>query len=368
MNQHMDSSPAPSGRVAVGMSGGLDSSAVAALCVDQGWDVMGLTLHMFKEGSRCCSIEDVDRARRICDHLGIPHYVVNAIDAFEERIIGRFLDEYARGRTPSPCVLCNEHIKFGILHERARDWGCSHVATGHYARVRAHGGAWELLRPRDHGKDQTYFLHRLSQDQLSRCIFPLEAMTKVEVAAYAEAKGLPLRLAPGSESQDLCFVPDDGHALFVEERRPGVRRSGAVVNAAGDVLGKHEGVHRFTVGQRRGLGVASTARLYVTELDADENRVVLGPRDEVMARACTAEDMHWISGAAPAEAFSCTARVRYRHEAAGVEVQLLPENRVRLEFAQPQFAITPGQAAVLYDGDRILGGGWIEANRSVFEV
>jgi tRNA-specific 2-thiouridylase len=344
------------------MSGGLDSSVVAALCVDRGYEVIGMTLHMFKEGSRCCSIEDVERARRVCDHLGIDHHVINAMEEFREIIIEPFITEYAGGRTPSPCILCNEYIKFGTLHRRALQLGCTRIATGHYARVDRCDGRLRLLRPRDLRKDQTYFLHRLSQDQLARCLFPLESMTKAEVADYAESRQLPVRRSPGHESQDLCFVPDDGHPSFVEAHRPELRREGEIVNVEGAVLGVHPGFHRYTIGQRSGLGVAAPARMYVKQLDPELNRVVVGFRDEILSNRCTAERVHWIAGHPPKESFTCRARIRYRHEAASCRVRLPGDRRMELVFDEPQFAVTPGQAAVLYDGDEILGGGWIRLN------
>lgn len=355
------SSAAGPRRVAVGMSGGLDSSVVAALCVDQGWEVLGLTLHMFKEGSRCCSIEDVNRARRVCEYLGIRHYVINAMEQFEELIIRRFVDEYASGRTPSPCILCNEHIKFGTLHQRALQFGCTHIATGHYARLEAREDGVHLLRALDRRKDQSYFLHRLTQEQLRRSLFPLEARTKTEAAAYARERGLPIEKSLTVESQDLCFVPDDGHPAFVEQRRPELRRLGEIRDLEGRVLGKHGGYHRYTVGQRRGLGVAATTPLYVHHLEPGANRVVLAEREEVMSTTCCVEDVHWIVGPPSDRAFASTARVRYRHEAAACEVVLREDRRLRLTFKEPQFAVTPGQAAVLYDGDEVLGGGWIAA-------
>ncbi len=322
---------------------------------------------MFKEGSRCCSLEDVERARAVCEHLGIRHYVVNAVEQFEERIIDRFVSDYASGRTPSPCILCNEHIKFGTLHHRATQLDCTHVATGHYARVEHRGGAWRLLRPRDRAKDQTYFLHRLSQRQLERCLFPLEGWTKSEAARYAAEQGLPVRTSSKEESQDLCFVPDDGHARFVEERSPAVKQTGDIVDTAGRVLGHHQGIHRYTLGQRRGLGVAAGTPLYVQRLDASGNKVVVAARHEVMSEVCILEDMHWIRGTPPRGPMACLARVRYRHVAAPVQIEPRADGRVKLVFKDPQFAITPGQAAVLYDGEEILGGGWIRGPES-FEV
>ncbi len=352
-------------RVAVGMSGGLDSTVVAALCHRAGAEVLGMTLHMFKEGSRCCSIEDVERARKVCDQLGVRHAVVNAVQEFEETIIQPFVKEYAAGRTPSPCILCNEFIKFGILHRRARQLGCSRVATGHYARLDdgGAGGTLRLLAPRDANKDQTYFLHRLSQDQLGRCLFPLEGWTKDEVAAYAEQNALPVRRGIKAESQDLCFVPDDGHAEFVETRRPELAGAGAITDEDGAELGVHRGIHRYTIGQRKGIGVAAPTRLYVKELDPDANRVVVAPRENLQSVHVRAEKVHWIAGAPPADSFEGTARIRYRSPASSCRVDVLDEETVDLTFDEPQFAVTPGQAAVVYRGPEVLGGGWISTRR-----
>lgn len=359
MIQESLSTSSPNLRIGVGMSGGLDSSVVAALCLEKGYEVIGFTLHLFKEGSRCCSIEDVERSRRVCHHLGIRHYVINAVDLFQETIIDPFIETYARGLTPSPCVLCNQYVKFGILHRRALQLDCGHVATGHYVRIEERNGKWHLFQARDRKKDQSYFLHRLSQEQLSHCLFPLEGWTKQEVAVYAEQRGLPVSTSSKAESQDLCFVSDDGHGRFIEERRPELRRQGTITDSKGRPLGKHPGFHHFTIGQRKGLGVATGSKMYVKGIEARSNRVVIGGREEVMEKECMVDDLHWIAGAPPADAFSCNARIRYRHKAALCRVTVLASGRVQLLFAEPQFAITPGQAAVLYQGDEILGGGWI---------
>ena len=347
-------------RIAVGMSGGLDSSVAAARLAEQGREVIGLTLLMFKEGSRCCSLEDIERARVVCAHLGIRHYTVNAVDLFQDAVIEPFIETYLQGRTPSPCVLCNQFLKFGALQQRARELGCGQVATGHYARVERGEDTWRLLRARDHGKDQSYFLHRLNQEQLGRTLFPLEGMTKEEVADYARRKDLPVTHSLVHESQDLCFVPPDGHAGFVEQRRPGLDTGGDIVGGGGTVLGRHEGYHRFTIGQRKGLGVAAPERLYVREIDPDRRRVTLASRRDLYGSACTVTDMHWIAGRPPTLPFRCRARIRYRHEAAEADVRALQDGRIGLAFTEPQFAITPGQAAVLYAGEDVLGGGWIE--------
>jgi tRNA-specific 2-thiouridylase len=341
------------------MSGGLDSSVAAARLAEQGREVIGLTLLMFREGSRCCSLEDIERARVVCDHLGLRHYTVNAVELFHEKIIEPFIDTYLEGRTPSPCVLCNQFLKFGALQQRARELGCEQVATGHYARVERVHDTYRLLRARDHHKDQSYFLHRLDQEQLGRVLFPLEGVTKDEAAAYARKHDLPVTHSLVHESQDLCFVPPHGHAGFVEKNRPGKAGPGDVVDAEGRVLGHHGGVHRFTVGQRRGLGVAAPERLYVSKLDPARREVTLAARKDLYRSVCTVSDMHWIAGHPPKFPLSCRARIRYRHQAAEVEVEDLQNGRIRLVFAEPQFAVTPGQAAVLYHGDHVLGGGWI---------
>lgn len=346
-------------RVAVGMSGGLDSSVVAALLKEAGHDVIGLTLHMFKEGSRCCSLEDVQRAQRVCDHLGIRHYTLNAVDFFEETIIQPFVDEYARGRTPSPCVLCNQHIKFGILHTRANQLGCSHIGTGHYVRIEKDATAWRMYRGRDAKKDQSYFLHRLSQEQLERSLFPLEGWDKDRVRAYAEAVQLPVSTSSKAESQDLCFITEAGPAPFVEKYRPELKQEGAIKAHDGSTLGVHRGVHRYTVGQRKGLGIASTAPFYVQEIDPVTNTVFVGFRQQVQRTGCRVDDVHWIAGHPPPADAAYTVRLRYRHGGVPARYTETAPNTLHLTFGEPQFAVAPGQAAVFYQGDEVLGGGWI---------
>lgn len=361
----------PPTRVAVGMSGGLDSSAVASMLMEQGHEVIGLTLRMFQDGSRCCSIEDIERAQRVCGHLGIRHYAMNVIDRFEELVIARFVEDYAKGRTPSPCVLCNEFIKFGDLQRRALQLGCTHIATGHYVRVEEDHGFWRLRKGRDAKKDQSYFLHRLSQEQLSRCIFPLESMNKPEVAAYAEERKLPVMTSSKMESQDLCFVTDDGHAAFVGARHPELEQAGEIVDIDGNFLGKHPGIHHFTVGQRRGLGVAAGDRLYVTDLDAGNNRVVAGSRHAAESTTCRVTDIHWVAGTPPEtteDSFPIGVRVRYRTPTAEARVEFENAAEARVYFNEPQFAITPGQAAVFYREDEVLGGGWIEVEKRTIVV
>lgn len=344
------------------MSGGIDSSVAAALLVDQGWDVIGFTLHMFKEGSRCCSLEDVQRARRVCDHLGIRHYTLNVVDQFEEKVIRPFADAYAAGRTPNPCIFCNRHFKFGELVNRARALGCTHVATGHYVRIEQTPDGVQLRRGRDPGKDQSYFLHRLTQDQLQSCLFPLGELLKDDVRRIAAEKNIPT--TGMRETADLCFITAAGPAPLIEKYHPEVRRTGPVVDESGHVLGTHEGLHHFTIGQREGLRIAAPHRLYVREMRPDTNTVVVGRREDVMSGGCRLSDVYWQAGHPPAAGTTITLRLRYQHPGVAAALELDDSGNGRATFAEPQFAVTPGQAAVFYDGDIVLGGAWIESNES----
>jgi tRNA-specific 2-thiouridylase len=354
---NQDPSP-PKGRVAIGMSGGTDSSAAAALLIDQGYEVIGLTAHMWKDGSRCCSLEDVERARRVCSYLGIRHYVVNAQDLFTEKIVDPFVREYAAGRTPSPCVYCNSFIKFGFLIDRAVQLNCSHLATGHYARVEERNGKYHLLCASDPRKDQSYFLHRLNQKQLGFILFPLANMPKPEVKAYSARRGLPI--IPRGESQDLCFVEEGKLPDFVEQRDPSVVKPGEIRDPDGNVVGMHSGLHRFTVGQRGKLGIALGERMYVKRLDKENNIVEIAPRPGIMKSDCTLSDLHWIAGEAPAAELHCEVRPRYRSNGATATVRISNDRNATVVFDEPQFALTPGQAAVFYQDGEVLGGGWID--------
>ncbi|MBP7829023.1 MAG: tRNA 2-thiouridine(34) synthase MnmA [Kiritimatiellae bacterium] len=354
-------STTPKLRVAVGMSGGVDSSVAAALLAEQGHEVVGLTAHLWREGSRCCSLDDARRARQIADFLDIPHYLLNALGFFGERIVAPFVQEYAEGRTPSPCVRCNEVVKFGLLLREALALGCTHLATGHYARLARREDGWHLSRGRDRKKDQSYFLHRLDASQLAHSLFPLGDLTKPEVADIARAKKLPV--IHDSESQDLCFVTEGGYAEFIEKRRPHLHQPGPITDTAGRVLGQHEGHYHFTIGQREGLAVAAAQRLYVKELHADTNTVIVAPLEETLKPGCQVEDVHWIRPA-PAGAIECEVQLRYRHAGARATVRPTKPGGAQVDFTEPQFAVTPGQAAVFYDGDDVLGGGWIAAERT----
>lgn len=345
--------------MAVGMSGGTDSSAAAALLVDQGFEVIGLTAHMWKDGSRCCSLEDVERARRVCAYLGIRHYVVNAQEIFTEKIVDPFVREYATGRTPSPCIYCNAFVKFGFLVNRAVQLNCDYLATGHYARIEQRGGKFRLFCAKDPRKDQSYFLHRLNQKQLGFILFPLADMPKAEVKAYSDKRGLPI--IPRGESQDLCFVEEGRLPDFVEERDPSVAKPGEIHDQNGTVVGTHNGLHHFTVGQRGGLGVALGERMYVARLDKENNVVEVAPRTGAMKSECTLADVHWILDQAPGNELHCEVRPRYRSNGASASVRISEDgNDAVVRFDEPQFALTPGQAAVFYKDDEVLGGGWID--------
>ncbi len=347
-------------RVVVAMSGGVDSSVAAALLVEQGFEVVGVTLHLAGSASRCCSLADADDARRVAERLGIRFYVGNYTERFRSEVIEAFADAYLAGRTPIPCVTCNKKFKFDYLMERARIFGAHTVATGHYARVDRDPGSgrFRLRRPRDREKDQTYFLFNLSQEQLARISFPLGEMTKSQVRERASALGLATAQKP--ESQEICFVTEGSYADVVERvRAHALPGRGEVVDASGRVLGHHDGIHRFTVGQRRGLGLASSRPLYVTDLDPSRNRVVVGPVEALLSGGALLEGVSWIAGEPPAAPISATVRVRYRHAGAAAKLEALAGGRARVSFEQPVRAITPGQAAVFDDGDVVLGGGWI---------
>jgi tRNA-specific 2-thiouridylase len=341
------------------MSGGVDSSVAAALLVEQGFEVIGVTLHLAGSGSRCCSLEDAEDARRVAEQLGIRFYVSNQQDAFRREVIEPFADAYLAGRTPLPCAVCNRRFKFGSLLARARALGAEGVATGHYARLEddPETGERRLLRARDRAKDQSYFLFDLSAQQLAGARFPLGELEKDEVRARARALGLATAEKP--ESQEICFVPAGDYARVVEEIRPGAAPGeGDVVDAAGRVLGRHGGIHRFTVGQRRGLGVAGGERRYVRALDAGANRVVVGSEAELAVRGARLEGVRWI-GTPPAGPVEAAVRIRYRHPGSAARIEGAADGSAAVWFEAPVAALAPGQAAVFYAGERVLGGGWI---------
>ena len=365
--------PGDKGRVVVAMSGGVDSSTAAAILKAEGYEVIGLTMHLWDQTQdgkgnfgRCCSPEDIYDARRVADQIGIPHYVINLRKAFESEVVDYFVEEYLRGRTPNPCVRCNERIKFGLLLRKAEELGAQALATGHYARIgfsspekKNEPRRYFLRRGRDRNKDQSYFLFSMTQEQLSKVFFPLGEKSKAEVRQ--RALGLGLRVARKPESQEVCFVPDDDYRSFVETRKGReISKPGEIVNRQGQVLGLHRGLHSYTIGQRRGLGIAAPHPHYVLELDIERNRVVAGTKEELVANGLVAGRVNWISSPKLEGEAEALVQIRSRHPAAPAVVSPLKEGRVRVEFKIPQGSVTPGQAAVFYQGDEVLGGGWIE--------
>jgi tRNA-specific 2-thiouridylase len=358
-------------RVLVGMSGGVDSSVAAALLCEAGYQVIGVTLNVWPERDAmqalveredaCCALGAVEDARRVADHLGIPYYVLNFKDVFRQQVMANFAAEYARGRTPNPCVRCNQFVKFDALLARAGALGADCVATGHYARIDRDpaSGRWRLRRAVDRQKDQSYVLYVMSQERLARTLFPLGELTKAETRAIAARLGLATAGKP--ESQEICFVPTRSYRDYLAEAAPETRRPGPVVDHTGRVLGQHDGVAYYTVGQRKGLGIATGQPLYVTDIRADENRVVVGPREALLADGCLVEDVNYVALAEVASPLAAHARIR--SHAADVPVTLLPadDGRLAVRFDEPQRAVTPGQSIVLYANDVVLAGGTIAA-------
>jgi tRNA-uridine 2-sulfurtransferase len=362
-------------RIVVAMSGGVDSSVAAALLAEQGHEVVGLSMQLYdqREGQTgfgtCCSIDDLHDARRVASALGIPHYIVNFERQFQDHVVSNFVSEYLAGRTPIPCAHCNSDLKFATLLDRACGLGADMVATGHYARVaRVETGGYVLRRGLDAGKDQSYFLFSLTQEQLCHALFPVGAWHKEVVREYARTRKLPVAGKP--DSQEICFVPDGDYASFIEghaRNAPGratcAPSDGAIMDRTGNVLGHHRGVHRFTVGQRKGLGLATRAPLYVLELRPSENAVVVGPREALEKTTLTASSLNWIGGTPPAHPLRVHAQIRHRHTPAAACVRVLGGDRAEVEFDTPQTAITPGQAVVFYDHDLVVGGGWIDSSQ-----
>jgi len=359
------------GRVLVAMSGGVDSSVAAALLVQQGYECIGVTMQLWPEDlpveneSGCCSLTAVEDARRVANHLGIPYYVLNFADSFAEQVIDLFAAEYLQGRTPNPCIVCNEKVKFGSFLEKALELECDYVATGHYARV-----AWDeqrrrfiLRKGKDAAKDQSYTLYGLTQEQLRHTLFPLGEYTKDEVRRIARSLGIVTASKP--DSQEICFVPGGDYRRFLERYAPESVKPGEIVDLEGRVLGRHRGIAFYTVGQRKGLGIAGGVPLYVVRLDAENNRVVVGPKEAVQGVRLLARPVNFVAIAALDGARRVTCKIRYRANEVPATITPGPQESVITEFDEPESAITPGQSVVWYDGDVVLGGGIIAADLRV---
>jgi len=351
-------------KVLIAMSGGVDSSVAAFLMKEQGCQCIGATMKLFhnedigvKCTKTCCSLEDVEDARSVAFHLGIPYYVFNFSDDFKGQVIDRFIAAYERGATPNPCIDCNRYLKFERLYERARILGCDAIVTGHYVRIEQENGRWLLKKSLDERKDQSYVLYPLTQEQLAHTRLPLGAMHKSETRRIAEEQGFYNADKP--DSQDICFVPNGDYAGFIARFTGHDCPAGDFVDEEGHVLGRHKGIVHYTVGQRKGLGFAADAPLYVKQINAASNRVVLSGNESLFSRELTANDFNWIAYDVPPRELRASARVRYHQREQAATVTVLGDGRVHLVFDEPQRAITPGQAVVLYDGDTVLGGGTI---------
>ena len=360
-----------SSTVLVGMSGGVDSSVTAALLVQQGYRVLGITLNVWPEGERvgvveredaCCALGAVEDARRVCATLGVPHYVVNFRDTFQRYVIQNFVEEYRRGRTPNPCVRCNQFIKFDALLAKAQALGADFVATGHYARIaRMPDGRWALRKAADPKKDQSYVLYVMTQERLARAMFPLGELSKEETRRLAEELGLHVAGKP--ESQEICFVPTRDYRDYLREHDPASLRPGPIRDATGRVIGQHQGIALYTVGQRRGLGIASSKPLFVIEIWPEENTLVVGDEDSLYCREARVEGVNWVAIERPERPIRVVAKARYKAEEVPATVEPGEDGAVRVVFDAPQRAVTPGQTMVFYDGDIVLGGGTLEASR-----
>lgn len=352
-------------RIVVAMSGGVDSTTVAAILKEQGHEVIGITMQLLDykdaEGG-CCSLDHVIDARRVAQELDIPHYVVNFMDSFKELVLKDYVMKYESGKTPIPCVLCNQYVKFDLLLKRALELGADYLATGHYAKITNGNGSYSLNKADDENKDQTYFLYTLKQKELSKLMFPLGSLKKDEVRNLA--RDLNLKLAEKPDSTGVCFVPSDNYRDYLISQSAFTEKEGEIVNTEGEVLGKHNGIYSFTIGQRRGLGIATGKPMYVVGLEPKDNRLIVGEEDKIYSNKLVAENISWVQSTIDEELvcgkpLEVKAKVRSRHREDDAVVKMKSDTDAEIEFKKPQRAITPGQAVVFYKDKKVLGGGWI---------
>ncbi len=342
-------------KIAVAMSGGVDSSVAAALLKREGHEVIGVTMQLSSPDDTVR--QAITDAQKVAEKLGIEHHIIDLQDVFSRTIITDFYREYSRGYTPNPCVMCNRDIKFGILWERVKGLGVEFLATGHYARIAKDDNRYLLKKGKDKHKDQSYFLCQLTQEQLSRTLFPLGRLTKEKVKQIARKLGLPVTERP--ESQEICFVTDNDHARFLREHFSGEIKPGPILNKQGKLMGQHQGIMFYTVGQRKGLGITAAEPLYVTAIEPERNTVIVGIKEETYSSDLVADNLNWIAITMPEKPIKVKARIRYHHPEANAIITPLDEKRVHVKFNKPQMAITPGQAVVFYHGDTVIGGGKI---------
>ncbi len=356
-------------KVVVAMSGGVDSSVTAALLKDEGYQVIGVTMQIWPSDNDegrfggCCGTGVIEDAKKVADKLGIPHYVMNFRDIFARKVIANFCEEYRLGRTPNPCIQCNQYIKFDALRERAKELGADLVATGHHARIEKDetNGAYLLEKGVDQEKDQSYFLYPMTQEQLSHILFPIGNLTKEEVRKIAKELKLPVAAKP--ESQDICFIPDDNYAEFLKDYIPQATEPGPILNEQRNILGSHQGILFYTIGQRKGLGISAKEPLYVIAIEPERNAVIVGNKEKALGDELIASGLNWIAISGLTQPVTAKAKIRYRHQEAEATIMPLGNDRFYVKFKKPQLAITPGQAIVFYDGDIAIGGGTIESAR-----